>query len=151
MLSIHKISGVDRGALAPFKRVIAWHAWHQSGNHPSISPSLDSLSRSRCQNCMHLFNMSTSPHTTMSALFLSMLGISLSNDDAVFLDALLCQIKRCHQSLLNTLSPRSTFPTLHISLSSSRSSFERPSPPCPPSASFLSRACVPSRIATLLK
>ena len=48
-------------------------------------------------------------------------------------------------------SPKSTFPTLQISFSSSRSSFDSPNPPCPPSASLLSLACAPSRSATRLK
>jgi hypothetical protein len=48
-------------------------------------------------------------------------------------------------------SPRSTFPTLQISRSSSTSSFDNPKPPCPPSASFLSRAVFPSLNATRLK
>jgi hypothetical protein len=48
-------------------------------------------------------------------------------------------------------SPRSTFPTLQISRSSSTSSFDNPNPPCPPSASFLSLAVFPSLNATRLK
>ena len=48
-------------------------------------------------------------------------------------------------------SPNSTFPTLQISLSSSISSLDKPKPPAPPSASFLSLACPASLIATLLK
>ena len=56
-----------------------------------------------------------------------------------------------HQSSPKAFSPKSTLPTLQISLSSSRSSFDNPNPPWPPSASLRSLACVPSRSATLLK
>jgi hypothetical protein len=48
-------------------------------------------------------------------------------------------------------SPRSTLPTLQISRSSSTSSLERPNPPCPPSASFLSLAVFANLRATRLK